>query len=702
MNQPINDRVALRRHGRVAVILIDNPPVNALGFATREGLHGALESALGDAGVAAIVVACAGRSFSAGADIGELGKPPREPRVSTVINALENSAKPVVCAIHGEAMGGGLELALGCHYRVAPASARFSLPEVKLGIMPGAGGTQRLPRVVGLAKAIEMIVSGAAISAADAKESGLIDEIVEGDLIEGAIAFAERVADRKLAVARTRDRGDTLPVGEEREQILARARESAARKSKGRDAPLRIIDALEAAATLPFDQGIARERELCSALMNSEQARAQRYFFFAERQAARPRGLAAGTPVQEIRAAAVIGAGTMGGGIAMSLANAGIPVVLVDSAHDRLDRGLAVIRRNYENTAKRGGLSSDELEARMARIRPSLSVAEVAQADVIIEAVFENTQLKKSIFAELDRHAKAGAILGTNTSTLDIDDIATATTRPESVIGLHFFSPANVMKLLEVVRATRTSDTVLASAMALGRQIKKVPVLVGLCDGFVGNRILRARGRQSEQLVLEGALPQQVDRVLTEFGFPMGPYAMSDMAGLDIGWRIRQERGQHNPVADRLCEMGRLGQKTGAGYYRYETGSRVPVVDPLVEQIIVGASREAGIERREMADEMILQRLLYPMINEAAKILGEGVAERAGDIDAIWVHGYGWPVYRGGPMFYADLVGLPVLVERLRVLEAAHGATFRPADLLVELARDGKTFRDFDSAKKDG
>ncbi len=694
--EPNRTAVHTETRDGVLVLRIDNPPVNALSHAVRVGLLAGLEQAGADAAVKAVVIACAGRTFVAGADITEFGQPPRDPRIATLIEAIESSRKPVVAALHGTALGGGLELALACHARIAAPTARMGLPEVKLGILPGAGGTQRLPRLVGVEKALSMIVGGEPIGAAEAQRIGLVDALAEGDLEPAAVAFALAQAGKPLV--RTRDRDEALASARGKPEIFTKAREDAARRARGLEAPQRIVDAIEAAVTLPFDQGIERERELVRALMASDQSKAQRYFFFAEREAAKIPGV---TPPKSsgVEQAAVIGAGTMGGGIAMNFANAGIPVTLIDAKADALERGLATIRRNYENTAKRGGLTAEQVEQRMARIRPSQSIADVAGADVVIEAVFENTALKKEVFAQIDAHAKPGAILGTNTSTLDIDDIAGATGRPQDVIGLHFFSPANVMKLLEIVRTARTSQDVVSRAMALGREIRKVPVLVGTCDGFVGNRILKTRSRQAEQVVLEGAFPQQVDKVLYDFGFPMGVYAMGDMAGLDIGWRIRQERGLKSPVGDKLCEMGRLGQKTGAGYYRYEAGSRTPIPDPVVDDIVIQASRELGIERREMPEDAILERLLFPMINESAKILEEGVALRASDIDVIWIYGYGWPIHRGGPTYYADSIGLDKVRDRLRELQQRYGDEFAPAPLLERLANEGKSFRDYQAAQ---
>ena len=699
----INNVVSLARQGNVSVITLNNPPVNALSHPLREGLINAVAQASQDKDSAAIVIVCKGQTFIAGADITEFGKPPKDPRINAVIAAIEDCPQPVVAAMHGTILGGGLELALGCHYRVAVPSARFGFPEVNLGIIPGAGGTQRLPRIVGVERAIEMITSANQVSAAQALEAGLIDDVVQGELLPAALAFAQKLVADKRPLTRVRDRDDKLAPARGNTELFAKARKDTARKARGLRAPLAAIDAIEAAVNLPFDQSLAREREIVMGEVASSQSKALRYFFFAERESAKIPGVDTSNQ-PKVQRAAVIGAGTMGGGIAMSFANAGIAVTLIDAKQEALDKGLSVIRKNYENTAKRGGMSEADVGKRMDLIKPSTSLADVADADVIVEAIFENTQLKKTVFAELDRYAKADAILGTNTSTLDIDDIATATKRPQSVIGLHFFSPANVMKLLEIVRTKNTSPEIVARSMALGRQMRKVPVLVGTCDGFVGNRILRARSKQAEQIIMHGGFPHQVDGVLQEFGFPMGVFAMGDMAGLDIGWRIRQERGQKSPVADALCEMGRLGQKTGAGYYKYDAsnpaGARAPIVDPMVNELIVKASADAGITRKDMDSELIRERLLFPMINEAAKILEEGVALRASDIDVIWIYGYGWPRYRGGPMHYADSIGLKVIRDRLREFESQFGEAFKPAALLDRLADEGKTFADYTAEAK--
>jgi 3-hydroxyacyl-CoA dehydrogenase len=688
----ITQSVDLDKRGAVAVITVNNPPVNALSQHVRQGLRDGVQKANADGAVSAIVIVCAGRTFIAGADITEFGKPPKEPGLHEVLDLIEGSAKPVVAAVHGTALGGGLEVTLACHYRVGTKDARFGLPEVKLGLLPGAGGTQRLPRVVGVEKALSMIVSGDPIRADEALKFGLIDELAEGDLTAAGVAFAEKVVREKRPLKKIRDLDDKVAAARGKPEVFANFRKSVARQTRGFRAPENCIKAVEAAVNLPFAEGMKRERELFMELMSSPESKAQRYFFFAEREAAKIPDVPADTPAKEIRKAAIIGAGTMGGGIAMNFANVGIPVTIVEVARDALDRGLGVVRKNYEATAAKGRLKPEDVEKRMGLIKGSTDFKDIADADIVIEAVFEEMPIKKEVFAKIDAIAKPDAILATNTSTLDVNEIAAATKRPESVIGTHFFSPANVMKLLENVRGARSSKTAIATVMAVGRRINKVPVLVGVCYGFVGNRMLHQRGQQAERLILEGALPHQVDKVLYDFGFPMGPFAMGDLAGLDVGWRIRKGRGVRSEVADRICEMGRFGQKTGAGYYKYDA-NRNPSPDPEVEKIILQVSQEMGIKRREISSEEILQRLLYPMVNEGAKILEEKIAIRASDIDVVWVYGYGWPVYRGGPMFWADQVGLKTLRDRMLDFRRSTGDAFwEPAPLLNRLADSGKGF----------
>ena len=686
------DLVTLDRRGPIAVLTVNNPPVNALSHGVRLGLRDGLRAAGADASVQAIVIACAGRTFIAGADITEFGKPMKEPGLHEVLDVIEQSPKPVVAAIHGTALGGGLEVTLACHWRIGVRTARLGLPEVKLGLLPGAGGTQRLPRLVGVEKALSMIVSGEPIGAEEAHRTGLLDELAEGDLTAAAAAFAQRVVAERRPLRKVRDLDDKVASARGKPEIFARFRESVARQTRGFRAPERCIRAVEAAVERPFGEGLRLERELFLELVASPESKAQRYAFFAEREAAKIPDVPADTPVREVRKAAVIGAGTMGGGIAMNFANVGIPVTVVEVGREALDRGIGVVRRNYEATAARGRLTPTDVERRMALITPTTDFGAVADADLVIEAVFEEMPIKKEVFAKLDAICKPDAVLATNTSTLDVNEIAAATRRPESVVGTHFFSPANVMRLLENVRGAKSSKTAIATAMAVGRRIGKVPVLVGVCYGFVGNRMLHQRSKQAERLILEGALPQQVDRVLYDFGFPMGPFAMGDLAGLDVGWRIRKGRGERALVADRLCELGRFGQKTGAGFYRYE-GDRTPRPDPDVEKIIVDVSTAHGITRRPISDEEILERLLYPMVNEGAKILEEKIAVRPSDIDVIWIYGYGWPVYRGGPMFWADSIGLRKI--RDRILELGRGTArdfWRPAALLDRLADQDRGF----------
>ena len=698
MSEP-SQIVTSERNGAVAVLTINNPPVNALSQAERAGIQSGVNAAIADNAVKAIALICAGRTFVAGADITEFGKPMKEPGLHAIIETIENSPKPVIAAMHGTALGGGLELALACQFRLGTSDAKFGLPEVKLGLLPGAGGTQRLPRLVGLPLALDMITAGEPIGARQARETGLLDDIATGDLKTSAIALAERVLRDRLPLRRVRDLDDKVKVPEP--DFFKTYRSALAKRRRGLEAPQACIDAVEAAATLPFEQGLKREQEIFTRLMKGDQSKAQRYFFFAEREANKIPDVPADTPVKPIRKAAVLGAGTMGGGIAMNFANVGIPVTVIEADAKALDRGLGVVRKNYEISASRGGMAVEDIERRMALIKGSVSYDDIADADLVIEAVFEDMALKKEIFGKLDRVAKPDAILATNTSTLDVDEIARATKRPESVIGLHFFSPANVMRLLEIVRGAKTAKPVIASSMALARTIRKVPALVGVCDGFVGNRMLAQRGREAERLLIEGALPHQVDKVLTDFGFPMGPFAMGDLAGLDVGWRVRQARRTKAPIADALYEAGRLGQKTSAGYYHYEAGSRAPIPDPDVEQIIVDVSKKLGVERRAIAEQEMLERLVYPMINEGAKILEEGIALRPSDIDVIWIYGYGWPIYRGGPMFYADQIGLEAIRGRLaEFARRFNEPALEPAPLLARLAGEGRGFADWKQSGK--
>ena len=686
----ITDMVDLEKRGGVALLVIDNPPVNALSQGVRQGLVEGLAAANEDDAVKAVVVVCRGRTFIAGADITEFGKPPQPPSLFDAINGLERGPKPTLAAIHGTALGGGLEVALSCHYRVAVASARFGFPEVKLGLLPGAGGTQRLPRVVGVQRALQIVTSGEMTGTQEALESGLIDAIVEGDLTDEAVAFADKIVSENRPLKRIRDLDDKIETARGKPEIFSEFRRKIARRTRGFEAPELNIRCIEAAVNLPFDEGIAKERELFAELVNGEQSRAQRYYFFAERQAAKIPDVPKDTALLDIQTCGIIGAGTMGGGIAMNFANVGIPVTLVEVSQEALDRGLGVVRKNYERTAKRGRITIEDVEKRMALINGSLDFGDLADRDIVIEAVFENMELKKKVFSDLDAICKEGALLASNTSALDINEIAATTGRPENVIGLHFFSPANVMRLLEVVRGEKTSKEVVATSMALGRRVGKIAVLVGVCRGFVGNRMLYGRGVEANKLILEGALPWQVDDVLYDFGFPMGPFAMSDLAGLDIGWQRETSTG--STIREVLCERGRLGQKTGRGFYVYNPETRAKSPDPEVEALVLEFSQKQGIERRQVSDEEIRERCLYPMINEGAKILEESIAIRSSDIDVVWVNGYGWPVYRGGPMFWADSLGLDKIVTRMDDFQQQHGDHWEAAALLRKLAGEGKGF----------
>jgi 3-hydroxyacyl-CoA dehydrogenase len=680
----LTESVSLETRGAVALVIVDNPPVNALSHHVRQGLLDGMTTAADDESVTAIVLICRGRTFIAGADITEFGKPPQGAPLPDVQRAMEDCAKPVIAAIHGTALGGGLEVAMCAHYRVSDPDARFGLPEVKLGLLPGAGGTQRLPRVTGVAKALEMMTSGDPIGADEALACGLVDEVVD-DLEAGAIAFAERVVAEGRPLLRIRDRDDKLADAKGDPAVFADFRARIARKTRGFLAPEYNIQCIEAAVNLDFDAGMAKERELFTELMTGTQSAAQRYYFFAEREAAKVPDVPRDTPLLPIESCGVLGAGTMGGGIAMNFANVGIPVTIVERDADALERGMGVIRSNYERSAKRGSIAADQVEARMALITPSLDRNDFADADIVIEAVFEDLELKRSVFADLDTICKADAVLATNTSALDVNAIAAATSRPESVIGMHFFSPANVMKLLEVVRGSATSDQIIATTMALAKRINKIAALVGVCHGFVGNRMLAMRRIEADRMLLEGATPAQIDKVIFDFGFPMGPYAMSDLAGLDIGWKA--ETSKSETVRDILCESGRRGQKNGRGYYTYDPETRASTPDPEVEQMIRDFAASKGVEQRSVTDDEVLERCLYPMVNEAAKILDEGIAIRASDIDVVWVNGYGWPVYRGGPMFWADTVGLADLAAKVADYhDRLGGDHWKPSPRLAELA----------------
>ena len=678
----------------IAVITVDKPPVNALSWDVRLGICNTMHQARNDPAVIAVVLVCSGRTFIAGADITEFDKPLQSPGFLEMIDALDDSPKPVIAAIHGTALGGGLETALACHFRVAVPSARLGLPEVKLGLVPGAGGTQRLPRAVGPEKALAMIVGGAPIGAQEALADGLVDEVVEegADLTGAAVAFARRVVAARQPLVRLRDRDDKVAPARGSRTLFDDFRKRHARRMRGFEAPEACIRTVEAAVELPFDEGMDREQEIFRSLMGGSQARAQQYFFFAEREAAKIPDVPRNTKTIDVRRAVVVGGGTMGGGIGMCFANAGLPVVMVEQNEEALARGLATVRRNYENTAARGGLTPAQVEERMGRIQGALDLDAVREADVVVEAVFEELEVKQDTFRKLDALAPDHALLATNTSALDVNAIAAATARPESVVGTHFFSPANIMRLVEVVRGEKSSKEAIATAMALARQLGKAPVLVGVCHGFVGNRMLFARQREALRLILEGAPPQDVDAVLYDFGLPMGPFAMADLAGLDLGWSAAASTG--STLRERLCEAGRRGQKTGAGYYDYESGSRTPKPSPVVAKIIREFAEERRIRRRnDIGRDEIFERLVYPMINEGAKILEEEIALRPSDIDVVWVYGYGWPVYRGGPMFYADEVGIDRIVARMQAFAAEHGEEWRPAALLERVAAEGGRLR---------
>ncbi|MFL1407315.1 3-hydroxyacyl-CoA dehydrogenase NAD-binding domain-containing protein [Marinobacter sp. M1N3S26] len=697
----MSDVVTYNREGAIGVITVNYPPVNALSHAVRSGIQGAIEQGRNDADAKALLIVCDGRTFIAGADIREFGKPMQEPGLPEVVNFIEASDKPVVAAIHGTALGGGLEVALGCHYRVAVPSAKVGLPEVKLGLLPGAGGTQRLPRLAGAQKSLEMITSGEFVAAKNAVELGIVDEVADNEDVKAAgLAFAQKVVDEGKPVRRVSELNDKLEA-EKGSDVFNQFREGLKKKARGLIAPFKCTDAVEAAFTSSsFEEGMKRERELFGELMASDQRAGLIHSFFAEREVSKVPGLPKDTPIRDIKTVGVIGAGTMGGGIAMNFANVGIPVTIAEVKQEALDKGLAIIRKNYENTAKKGRLTMEQVEERMSLISGTLTYDDFADVDLVIEAVFERMDIKKSIFSQLDEKCKPGAILASNTSTLDIDEIASATKRPEDVIGLHFFSPANVMKLLEIVRGEKTADDVKATAMNLAKRIKKVGVLVGNCHGFVGNRMLHKRGAEAMALVDDGAKPEQVDKVLTDLGFPMGQFAMGDLAGIDIGHSIREERrkaGEDVPPSwmDKLVEKGRLGQKTMAGTYKYEEGNRKPIPDPEVDEIIAEFRKEQGITPREVTDQEILERCMYVMINEGAKILEEGIADRSLDIDITWIYGYGFPAYRGGPMFWADQIGLDKILDAVKKYhKEVGGKQWEPSALLEKLVAEGKKFGD--------
>ena len=683
----------------IAVITMNNPPVNGLGSALRPGIMDGIRKAEADPAVKAAVIWGSPKVFSGGADIREFNSPKAfaPPSLHDIIEAQDSMKKPMVAAIGGFAMGGGLELALGCHYRVAAPKAQLALPEVKLGILPGAGGTQRLPRIVPVAKAIEMMTTGNPIPAEKGKELGLVDEVASGDLLEAAIAFAKKLVAQGKGPRRIRDM--SARVDGDVKTFFAQAREQVAKASRGYPAPLEIVACVETACTRPFDEGRKFERERFAVLVETGESKALRHMFFAERQTTKIPDVPEDTPTRPVKSAAVIGAGTMGGGIAMSLVNAGIPTTIIEVQQEALDRGIATIRKNYAATVSKGRLQQEAMDQCLALITPALDLAAAKDADIVIEAVFERMDVKQEMFLKLDAIMKPGAILATNTSTLDVDAIAAVTRRPQDVIGTHFFSPANVMRLLEVVRGAKTGKDVLATTLKLGKSIKKVPVVSGVCDGFIGNRMIEKYGQQSLFLLDEGCSPQQVDGAAREWGLAMGPLTMGDMAGLDISWEIRKRRYVERPnfvyskLGDRICERGRYGQKTGKGWYRYESGNRKPLPDPEIDQIIADYRKEIGVKPRQISDQEIVERLIYALVNEGAYILEEGIAQRASDIDMVYLTGYGFPPYRGGPMFYADTVGLDKVLAAIEGFRKGYmGEVWKPAPLLVKLAKEGKRF----------
>ncbi len=672
--------ITTRQDGDVLVVTSNNPPVNALGQAVRAGLADAMAQAASDDSIKAVVITCEGRTFFAGADITEFGKPPVGPSLPDVIDTIEASKKPVIAAIHGTALGGGLEVALGCHYRIAIASAKLGLPEVKLGILPGAGGTQRLPRVVGVEAALPMIVKGDPIPAAAAERIGLVDKLVADDqLAESGVAFAKSVigaASHPVSSART-DKIDSS-LGDD---FFDNFRKTEMRRLKGFEAPEACVQAVRAAIGLPFEEGVKKERELFGKLVSGTQSQALRHVFFAERAASKIDGIAADTPVLPINQVGILGAGTMGGGIAMNFLSAGIPVTILEREQDALDRGVSIIRKNYERSAARGKFTAEQVEQCMARLTPTLDMNDLADSDLVIEAIFENMDGKKDVFAKLDAIVKPGAILASNTSYLNVDEMAAVTNRADHVLGLHFFSPANVMRLLEIVRAAKTAPAVLKTAMTLSKKIGKVAVVAGVCHGFIGNRMLSPRQQAANAMLMQGIKPWDIDDALTDFGMPMGPFQMSDLAGLDLGWNKEKSNGE--TIRDVLCERDRRGQKTGKGFYDYdENRRRTPSAE--VEEIIAGFVAKSGETPQSYSAEEIRNRLLFPMVNEGAKILEEGMAQRASDIDTVWINGYGWPAYTGGPMFWADTIGLDVVVEGLK----AYGHEVSP--LLADKAARGE------------
>jgi len=697
-NQPTSTQYDVR--GTIAVVTLDNPPVNGLGYSLRSGIVAGLDKALADDKIKAIVLIGSDRAFSGGADVKEFGtaKAGMDPNLGVVIRAVEDSTKPVIAAIGGMALGGGLELAMGAHFRVAKPDAQLGLPEVKLGLLPGAGGTQRLPRLIGLEAALNIIVSGAPTPAKKFEGTPLLDAIIEGDLLAGAIAFAEKAVADKLPLKRVRDLKVKAPGAD---AFLQFARNTVGAMSKNFPAPLKCVEAVAASVSKPFDEGLKTERELFMQLMATPESRALRHIFNAERAASKVSDIPDDIKLRDVKKVGVIGAGTMGVGITMNFINVGIPVAVLEMKQEALDKGLATIRKNYENSMAKGKLTQAQLDERMALVTPTLEYSAFKDVDLVIEAVFESMEVKEKVFKTLDEVCKPGCILASNTSALNLDQIAVFTKRPQDVIGLHFFSPANVMRLLEVVRGAKTGKDVLATSMALAKKIKKIAVVSGVCDGFIGNRIVARYGQASNELLNAGASPAQIDNALQKFGLAMGIYRMGDLAGLDIGYAGRKRRKEANPeayipiVADRLAEAGRFGQKTGAGWYRYEAGNRNPIPDPTVDKIIEDFRKERGLTARKITDQEVIERCIYAMVNEGARILEEGIAQRASDIDVVYLNGYGFPQHRGGPMLYADTVGLANVVRALKRIAAEPGADskfWQPAPLLLKLAEEGKTF----------
>ena len=697
----INEKISIRVEGDIGFIISDNPPVNALGLVVRSGIVSALVALTADPVVKAIVLYCTGRTFFAGADITEFGRPRQSPTLQDVIVQLEKSAKPVIAAIHGTALGGGFEIALGCPFRVAVPTAQVGLPEINLGLFAGGGGTQRLPRLIGPERALELVLSGKPMAATQAADMGILDAVAEGEPAAVGSAFARRVIDEALSAVPVRDRTDKIAATRGDASAFDALATKLTARAQGQVAPAANVQSIRRSFMIPFDEALEADTVANRELMNGSQSRALRHLFFAEREANKVPGLPQGAKPRAVGKAAIIGAGMMGGGIAMCFAAAGIPVTMIDTTQEALDRGMERIRGNYATSLKRGSITQAQMDTRLGLITPAVDRGAAADVDLVIEAVFEDMAVKKEIFGDLERRVKPGTVLASNTSALDVDEIASVLERPEDFVGMHFFSPANVMKLLEVVKAAKTSPDTILTAMAAGKAIGKVSILSGNCDGFIGNRMVAKRSAQAERLLQQGAMPPQVDAALTNLGFPMGPLTTNDMSGLDIGYSIRKRRGTPFPIADAIVESGRLGQKTGAGYYRYEPGDRTPQNNPNTEALIVATSQELGITRREIAEDDIAERLLFPLVNEGARILEEGIALRASDVDLVWINGYGWPRHLGGPMFFADEVGLKRIVARLAefAAETPGDPSLKPAALLVALADKGLGFADWQKSR---